>query len=223
MAETFYHATLNDYLGSIFKNGLVPNVGAFTEAAHSQPCPIHPDVKRVHLTRSHLDSALFSALCFHVIRKIQSKLRFDDDYLVAHCEPGWLQANDIAAFGALVEVETDPDTATFQGPRDSDCTCLEEGDIFLTQPVPIKRYWTLARLFSVLNADATVETFRQWLESDHSDKKRMNDGIFLFEFRPDALAQPCPNAEQLLAPLRSQYPAVVTDLDALKRTASAGS
>ena len=116
MTQLLYHATLNAHLPSIIKEGLLPRRGAFARAAHGQPCPQHPEPARIHVTKSHLDGALFSALCFHVVRHIQSIVGFNDAFLTEHFEPGWLSAKDLAAFGALIEIEASDDGHTWGRP-----------------------------------------------------------------------------------------------------------
>ena len=211
MSRLFYHATLNGNLSSISKHGLLPKCGAFARAAHGQLCPLHPDPARIHVADRHLDEGLLNALCFHVIRRIQHHVGFDDTYLVEHLEPGWLLAKDLAAFGAIVEVEVPDQEVHFQERRDDACTCLENRDLYLIRPTRIKQFWTYGFLFKELNKASVVDQYRTWLQLDCSTQRRMNDGIYFFEFRPDELATPCPNAEALLAPLRSQYPHAVTD------------
>lgn len=216
MAQLLYHATLRDRMLSIVQHGLVPSFGPFTRAAHGMPCPLHPDPKRIHVANSYLDEGLLSALCYHVIEVIKTYLRFDDANIVHDLEPGWLTARDLAAFGAIVEVETSDEEIHYQEQRDERCNCLENEDLYLTRPTPVKRFWALAALFEVLNQPAIVQRYRDLLNVDCSGKKRMDDGMYLLEFRPAALAEPCPNAEALLRPLRVQYPRRVTDLSLLK-------
>jgi hypothetical protein len=216
MSQLLYHATLRDHLPSIFEHGLLPKFGPFTRAAHEKPCPLHPDPRRIHVVKDHLDEGLLSALCYHVIQVIKAYFNFNDAFIVRNLEPGWLTACDLAAFGAMIEVEVADEEVHFQEQRDKRCTCLENQDRYLTRPTPVKRFWALAALFDVLNKPATVQRYRDFLEADCSDKKRMDDGMFLFEFRPDALAKPCPKAEKLFRPLRIQYPPRVTDLSLLR-------
>jgi hypothetical protein len=216
MSQLLYHATLNSNLSSIFEHGLVPKFGPFTRAAHAKPCPLHADPRRIHVVNNHLDEGLLSALCYHVIQAIKAHLKFNDAFIVQNLEPGWLTARDLAAFGAMIEVEVPDEDVHYQEQRADDCTCLEDQDTYLIRPTPMKRFWPLAALFDVLNSPATVQRYREFLEVDSSGRRRMNDGMFLFEFRPDALATPCPKAEMILRPLRIQYPQRVTDLTLLR-------
>jgi len=216
MSQLLYHATLNEHLASIFQYGLVPKFGPFTRAAHSKPCPLHPDPRRIHVVKHHLEEGLLSALCYHVIQVIKSRFKINDDFIVQNFEPGWLTARDLAAFGAVIEVEVADEDVHYQERRDDNCSCLEDRDCYLTQPTPLKRFWTLAVLYDLLNQPATVQRYLEFLKVDSSGRRRMNDGMFLFEFRPDALAGSCPNAERLLRPMRSRYPRRVTDLTLLK-------
>jgi hypothetical protein len=216
MSQLLYHATLSSNLPSIFEHGLVPRFGPFTRAAHAKPCPLHPDPRRIHVVNNHLDEGLLSALCYHVIQVIKEHFKFNDAFIIQNLEPGWLTARDLAAFGAMIEVEVPAEGVHCQEQSDDDCTCLENQDRYLTRPTPVKRFWALAALFDVLNSPATVQRYRDFLDVDSSGRKRMDDGMFLFEFRPDALAHPCPKAEMLLRPMRIQYPQRVTDLSLLK-------
>jgi hypothetical protein len=216
MSQLLYHATLRDHLPSIFQYGLVPSFGLFTRAAHNKPCPLHPDPRRIHVVKHPLDEGLLSALCYHVIQVIKAHFRISDDFIVQNLEPGWLTARDLGAFGAMIEVEVADDDVHYQERRDDNCSCLEDQDRYLTRPTPLKRFWTLAVLYDLLNQPTIVQRYREFLEADLSGRRRMNDGMFLFEFRPDGLAGPCPNAETLLRPLRSRYPRRVTDLRLLK-------
>jgi hypothetical protein len=220
VSQLLYHATLSARIPSILKSGLLPRFGPFAHAAHGKPCPLHPQPARIHVTRTDLDPALYSALCFHVIRYIQAILQFDDADLVWTFEPGWLLAKDLAAFGALIEVDVPDEEVHYQERRHEICTCLEDGDLYLTRPTRIKQFWTHGYLFRELNKPRVVETFRTWLEVDRSGTTRMDDGTFLFEFRPDELAQPCPNAEARLRRLRSKYSQAVTDLHLVGQVSS---
>jgi hypothetical protein len=216
MSQLLYHATLRDNLPSILKYGLVPRFGPFTRAAHGSPCPLHPDPRRIHVVQDHLDEGLLSALCYHVIQVIKAHFKINNTFIVETLEPGWLTARDLAAFGAMVEVQVADEEIHHQKQRDTHCTCLENQDRYLTKTTPIRRFWALAVLFDLLNQPATVQRYRDFLSVDYSVQKRMDDGMFLLEFRPDALRRPCPNAEHLLRSMRMQYPERVTDLRLLK-------
>jgi hypothetical protein len=213
VSQLLYHATLNERLTSIIRHGLLPTVGPFTRAAHDEPCPLHPDPARIHVARRFLDIGLLNALCFHVIRLLQSHLGFNDAFLTDRFEPGWLLPKDLAAFGAVVEVEVEDDEVCFQEHHEECCTCLEDGDLYLTRPASVKQLWTHAPLFNGLNSQDVVDHYRAWIEVDCSGSRRMNDGLYLLELRPDALAGPCPNAEALLSRVRSQYRRSVTELN----------
>lgn len=83
---------------------------------------------------------------------------------------------------------------------------LKDGDIFLTRPVTVTRAWTHAHLFKSLNGENLVKLYEGWLAAGFGEARRMNDGMFLMEFRPDVLAKACPVAERALGSLREQYP-----------------
>jgi hypothetical protein len=101
MTRTLFHATLYDNIASIKRHGLIPMRGPFASLAHSKPCLEHPNQSRIYVSPG-LDDGLLSALCFHVIRRIEQELGIDDTYITSNFEEGWLTAQDIGVFGAIV-------------------------------------------------------------------------------------------------------------------------
>ena len=180
-----------------------------TLAAHGASCEIHPSPERIHVGSGLLDSALLSALSFHVIRKMQRFAEFNDTIIVNEFEPGWLTAHDISEFGAVVEVEVDPADLIVHDRRPDGCVCVEAGDSYLIKPAAVTRAWSHRHLFNSLNGDSLAKLYQGWIATtSFPQARRMNDGMYLMEFRPQSLLRHCPVADRKLSRLRAKYRAL---------------
>jgi hypothetical protein len=148
---------------------------------------------------------LLSALCFHVVRRIERELDVDDAFVTDHFEEGWLTARDIAVFGAVVQVDAGEDEVFHQQEVSCTAKCLEADDHHLLRTVNASRIWTGTDLVNLLESRDLIRFYTQFLRVDRDGRRRMNDGMYLVEFRPGRLRPRCRTADAAMRSLRARY------------------